>query len=389
MSSVPSVLSGLVPDAASVTGMILVFLVLCAVAGALLTVFGPRETLLGMIRLGISYLTAPFVFLWKSAGEVARYGRDGDRDLRKSDQYLLGHVYLYMLGAGVVAAILWTAGTITFVVFSLLPPAGSGKALSEARTAEQAAQAGLDGAERELQEQKTAGPQRLAAEFERKKAEATRSLRASEAAVATARQRIAAQGGLNVDAVDRLGTELDEKAGWSGEVESIRSEMVASFSSNPNLNESDREALGRWLDAWAARTRARAALAVVTETPVAEQAAKLVAEAEEKTSAAKSDLEAARQDVASREAARKPRWGLASTGLVTGLVVLVLAAWLFGLLAESWALLLRLAGDVRETRDLLSRIAPMTVASEIGKPPPRHNPERPSDSSPLGLASPE
>lgn len=389
MSNVPSVLSGLVPDAASVTGMILVFLVLCGVAGALLTVFGPRETLAGILRLGVSNLTAPFVFLWKSAGEVARYGRDGDRDLRKSDQYLLGHVYLYMLGAGVVAAILWTAGTITFVVFSLLPPAGSGKVLSEARTAEQAGQAAVDGAERELQEQKTAGPQRLAAEFERKKAEATKSLRASEAAVAAARRRIASEGSLNVEGVDRLGTELDEKAGWSGEVESIRSEMVASLASNPNLNESDREALGKWLDAWAARTRARAALAVVTETPVAEQAAKLVAEAEEKASAAKSEFEAARQEVASREAARKPRWGLASTGLVTGLVVLVLAAWLFGLLAESWALLLRLAGDVRETRGLLSRIAPMTVASEIGKPPPPHPPEQPTDASPLGLASAE
>ena len=389
MSNVPSVLSGLVPDAASVIGMTLVFLVLCGVAGALLTVFGPRETLAGILRLGVSHLTAPFVFLWKSAGEVARYGRDGDRHLRKSDQYLLGHVYLYMLGAGVVAAILWTAATITFVVFSLLPPAGSGKALSEARTAEQAAKAGVEGAERELQEQKTAGPQRLAAEFERKKAEATKTLRAAEAAVATARQRIAAEGRLNVEGVDRLGTELDEKAGWSGEVESIRSEMAASLSSNPNLDESDREALGKWLDAWAARARARAALAVVTETPVAEQAAKLVAEAEEKASTAKSAFEAARQDVATRESAREPRWGIASTGLVTGLVVLVLAAWLFGLLAESWALLLRLAGDVREVRGLLSRIARITVPSEIGTPASPHDPEAPTDSSPLGLTSAE
>jgi len=389
MSNVPSVLSGLVPDAARVPGMLLVFLFLCGVASGLLTAFGPQNTLVGIVRLGLSHLTAPFVFLWKSAGEVARYGREGDRDLRKSDQYLLGHVYLYILAAGVVAAILWTAGTITFVVFSLIPPAGSGKALSEARTAQRVAQADVDAAEREMQEQKTAGPQRLAAELERKEAEATKSLRASEAAVAAARQRIAAEGSLNVDAVDRLGSELDGKARESGDVELIRGELATSLSANPNLDESDRDALGRWLDAWAARARARSALAAVAETPVAEQAAKLVAEAEEKASAAKSAFEAARQEAASREFARKPRWGLASTGFATGLVVLVLAAWLFGLLAESWALLLRLAGDVRETRVLLSRIAPAAAEDGAGNQPPLNAPISPADSSRLGLASAE
>ena len=129
--------------------------------------------------------------------------------------------------------------------------------------------------------------------------------------------------------------------------------------------------------------------ATVAFASTPEQAAKLVAEAEEKASAAKSEFEAARQEVASREAARKPRWGISSTGLVTGLVVLVLAAWLFGLLAESWALLLRLAGDVRETRDLLSRIVPVAAVSEIGSAPSLKTPEPPTDSSSLGLTSAE
>ncbi len=387
MTNTPSFLSGLVPDGASGPGVLLVFLLLCAVSLGLLMVFGPRQTVLGFLRLGISYFSAPFVFLWKSTGEVARYGREGDAELRKSDQYLLGHAYLYVLGTGVAIAILWTALTLTLFTFSLLPPSGSGEALSEARSAAQAAAAAAENAERDLQEQKTAGPQRVAAEYERSKAAATKALRASDTAFAAARSRIVSRGSLNIDAVDGLESSLDQKAGWSGGAEAVRKEAAEAFSENSEIAEQDRADLLQWLDAWAARARDRAALAAVTETPVAEQAARLVAEAEEKASSANRALDTAREEVARCEVVRKPRWSEAFARLASGLGLLIVGAWLFGLLAESWALLLRLAGDVRQIRGLMSPPVSPVNESETGRPPGQAVAEPADASNPLGLAS--
>ena len=389
MTNVPAIFSGLVPDGASGSGMLLVFLFLCAAAIGLLTVFGPRQAVLGFLRLGLSCFSAPFVFLWKSTGEVARYGREADGDLRKSDQYLLGHVYLYVLGTGVTVAILWAAFTLTAFTFSILPPSGSAQALSEAQSSMQAAAAAAETADRELAEQKTAGPQRVAAEHERAKTEATKALRASGAAFAAARGRIESRGSLNLDAVDGLESRLNEKSGWSGGIEAVRNEAAESFSGSSDLAEQDRSDLLQWLDAWAARARDRAALAAVNETPATERAARLQAEAEEKASSAKRELDAARQEVARSEAVRKPRWSEAFARLASGFGLLILGAWLFGLFAESCALLLRLAGDVRRIRESMSPPAPHAKESEIGRPSSLPAPESAEAASPLGLASVE
>ena len=386
MTNAPAIFSGLVPEGASSLGILIVFLCLCAAALGLLTVFGPRQTVLGFLRLGVSYFSAPFVFLWKSTGEVARYGHEGDAELRKSDQYLLGHAYLYVLGTGVTIAILWSALVLTFFTFSILPPSGSGKVLSEARSAAQAAATAAEAADRELQEQKTGGPQRRAAEFERKKAEATRALTTSGAAFASVRNRIAARGGLNVGAVDDLELRLNQRLEWAGDVEAVRKE-AANAIPNLNIDEAGRNELAEWLDAWAARARDRAALAAVTGTPVAERAARLLAEAEEKSSSAKRALDAARQEVARCEAAREPRWRQAFAGLTAGLGFLILGAWIFGLLAETWALLLRLAGDVRRIRESTTPPAPAVEPSEIGRPPTLMETESGNTANPLGLGS--
>lgn len=387
MTNLPFTLSGLAPEGASGAGMLIVFLCLCAAALGLLTVFGPRQAVLGFLRLGVSYFSAPFVFLWKSTGEVARYGREGDAELRKSDQYLLGHAYLYVLGTGVTIAILWSALVLTFFTFSILPPSGSGKALAEARSAAQTAATAAETADRELQEQKTGGSQRLAAEFERSKAAAKESLGKSEATFAGARKRIVSRGSLNIVAVDGLEGRLDQKAGWSGGAEAVRKEAAEAFSGNSEIAEQDRADLLQWLEAWAARFRDRAALAAVTGTPIAERAARLVAEAEEKSSSAKRALDAAREEVARCEAARGPRWRQAFAGLTVGLGLLILGAWLFGLLAESWALLLRLTGDVRRIRGLMSHSVPPAEESVIGKPPVPLATESGNAANPLGLAS--
>lgn len=366
MTSSPSVLARFIPDGASPAALGVVFVVLCGIVAGLLTMLGPRETLEGLLRLGVSHVTAPFVFLLKSADEVARYGREGDRELRKSDQYLLGHVYLYLLGGGVLAAILWVAGVLTFVVFSLLPPAGSGKALSEARKSVQASQAAVDAAERDLKEQKTAGPERVAAEAERTKAAATKAVREAEKSFTLIRSRMAARGGLNMDVIDGLEIQLDERARDTQDPEAVRTDFTETLSNNTRIDEADRQELTDWLNAWAVRAEARKALADAVDEPVAAQVARLVTEAEGEVASAKTKHDEARAEVTRREAARKPRWASAFYALCLGPLALAIAAWVFGLLAESWALLLRLTADVRALRGLATSTGPAAPATDAG-----------------------
>jgi hypothetical protein len=310
----------------------------------------------GMVRVAVSMVYSPLMYLRRATASILLFARGGERDYAASEQYLLNKFLLWWQAVVIILAMAWLSVAVVRTWYTFLAPEAVRTSLHEQREKLAEEQQQLTSA--------TADVTRLDAEWVEKKqqlitvyrAQRERAMRDAEthnAAVVngirltgnqllinvltTAQQYVRKNDNASVERLGRVRRDLDQ---W--------------IANQYYVNEAGKSRLRLWSANWEAGAVARAELRQVSDASIRTGAQPEYA----KAFALKADLEqrvpATQKSVADLETEAHFRWTEAFLTLVLIVVQFLFAVWVVGLLTEWLALMIRVADHVRALRRALA-----------------------------------
>jgi hypothetical protein len=316
----------------------------------------------GMVRVAVSMVYSPFVFLRRSSNAILGFGRRGEQDYVATEHYLLNKLLLWWQAVVIVVAMGWLAVTVVQTWYAFLPPEEVRTALRTTREKlaeeqEQLVTATADATrfETDWNQQK---PQLISAyrmQRERTSRSATdQNTRLDREVRASGNQMAIADLGILEAYANQHQQSVEQIAGAHRDLDRwINNQMY--------LDEPTRSKLHAWGDNWERGAQAADELRNLSETALRNGAQP----GYQNTLARKADLEQrvpiTQQLVKDLEEQAHFRWTEALFTVVKSLLQFLFAVWVFGLLTEALSLMIRVADHVRALRQ---RLAPDTGTHE-------------------------
>jgi hypothetical protein len=311
--------------------------------------------LFGMVRVAVSMVYSPFVFLRRASNAILRFGRHGEQDYVSTQHYLLNKLLLWWQAVVIVVAMGWLAVTVVQTWFAFLPP-------EEVRTSLRITRENLTEQQAQLVTV-TADVTRYETEWTRQGPQLisnyrTQHERTSRAAVdqnAQLDRDLRASG--NPAAITDLGIVEAHASQHEQSAEQIaraHRDLDQWINNQVFLDEPTRANLRAWNDNWERGAQARDEVLNISETALRNGAQP----GYQSAFARKTDLEqripTTQQLVKDLAGQADFRWSGAVFTAAKSLLQFLFAVWIFGLLTEALALMIRVADNVRELRQALA-----------------------------------
>jgi hypothetical protein len=319
----------------------------------------------GMLRVAVSMVYSPFVFLRRASNSILGFAHRGEQDYVATEHYLLNKLLLWWQAVIIVVAMGWLAVTVVQTWFAFLPPEEVSTALriSREKLTEEQEQLVATTAEvtRYDTDWTTQKPQLIDAyrtQRERtsrattdQNARLSRELRASNnSSVITnlaVLENYAANHGQSAEQIAQAHRDLDQ---WINRV---------------FLDEPARVRFHAWNDNWEHGAQANNEVRNLSETALRTGAQPGYQNALAKKSDLEQGVPTTTQLVKDLEEEAKFRWTGAFFTAAKSLLQFLFTVWLFGLLTEALSLMIRVADHVRALRQTLAPDTP----SEHAPPP--------------------
>lgn len=307
----------------------------------------------GMIRVVVSGVYSPFVFLRRSAGIVVNFAKRGEADYSVSEQYLLNKLLLWWQAVVIVFAIGWLSVGVVRTWYALLAPA-------EVRTELASTRQRLADEQQQLAAA-TADVTRLDSEWNQQKDKALAAYRLErEKTIREADQRntaiaAAIQQSGNAQAINDLGVaQRYAQTGSSNRIQGIRDDLDRWIYQQYYLDEGSKSQLRAWSANWQLTAQARLELNTVSVDSLRAAAQPNYNSTVNKKAELEARVPETERTVQQLEENARLRWSGALLTLTVSIVQFLFAVWLLGVLTEGLALMIRLADNVHAIRGALS-----------------------------------
>jgi hypothetical protein len=320
----------------------------------------------GMVRVAVSMVYSPFVFLRRASNGILGFARRGEQDYVQTEHYLMNKLLLWWQAVVIIVAMGWLAVTVVQTWFAFLPPEEVRIALRTTREklAEEQEQlvkitAEVTRYDTEWESQKPqmmsayrAQRQRTSRVAADQNAELGRQLRASTNSVVTN----------DISVIENYAAQHEQSA---EQIVRTHRDLYVWINNQAFLDEPIRTSLHAWNDSWERGAEARDELRNFSETSLRAGAQPEYQNALSKKTDLDQRVPTSKQLVTDLEEQAQFRWASALLTAAKSLLQFLFAVWVFGLLTEALSLMIRVADHVRALRHAL---APDITVSRIPLP---------------------
>ncbi|QQR74528.1 MAG: hypothetical protein IPJ17_02745 [Holophagales bacterium] len=335
------------------TSLVGVGVALAVFLGLLAAVAGRRtpSLVLGLLRIVVSGVVAPWRYMRRLAGELADLGESGDKLTEHRGLYLLHKLLDLEKAALLMLGIVILAGGAVVSWNALLPEEWLRKQRAEVRKGLDEARESLAAKELELQAQAPLAESRVAAALVQYRAPREAAQRAARGTMSSLESELrqSAEAKVLFDFV--LSETSQAGARTAREIGNVHRRLRARMEAASWAGGAEGP-LVRWLDAWKDALVAEVELAGA-EAAVRAEETKAQVELSRTIAGLKTRMESLEVQSKEIDAQYHPRWGRSAVTLGGVVVLFLVVVWGLGVLVEIGGMWIALAGDVGEIKHAL------------------------------------